>query len=170
MIHYVTSVIQAVKEVYSSRKYILISIATFLIIFSFNAVIDNYKLLLNIFSPLLFLSLIGSTIKNITAASLGILLILSLLAGVVTSMSIFVLQRQLKGSAGIGISSIITSLIAPSCTSCALGLLSILGLSGVIAFLPFQGVELGIGGIIVMVISIVYLSQKITAKTCILTP
>lgn len=168
MKHYVTAVYTALQEVYAKKGYLLLSIITFALIFSFNVTITNYKLLFAEFSTSLFVALLFGSFKVLAPVTLSLLIIMAILAGIVVACSIFILKRQLQGNASAGFVSIIASLIAPSCSSCALGLLSILGLGGFIAFLPFKGVELGIIGVIALMISLVYLSQKIIAKTCII--
>jgi hypothetical protein len=90
----------------------------------------------------------------------------SLLSGIVLSLSLFLLKRQLSYSAGIGLSGIITSILTPACSSCALGLAGILGIGGFLSVLPFKGMELGVVGIVLLLISIVYLSKKITMIIC----
>ena len=99
-------------------------------------------------------------------SSLILLIAMSVLAGIVVSMSVFLVRRQIKGSAGAGSSSVLISILAPSCPSCAIGLLSVLGLGGFIGALPFKGVELGVVGVIGLLISLVYMSEKIVTKTC----
>jgi len=62
--------------------------------------------------------------------------------------------------------SVLVSIVAPACPSCAIGLLSILGLGGFLAVLPFKGLELGVLGVVVLIFSTVYLSGKIVTNTC----
>lgn len=166
MKHYLTIVYTALQEVYAKKRYLLFSTITFFFIFSFNVTINNYKLLFAEFSGSLFLSLLLGSFKVLPPLTLIFVIIMSVLAGIVVSLSIYLLGRQLQGRAGAGLLSIIVSVIAPSCSSCALGLLSILGLGGFIAVLPFKGVELGVIAIIILIFSLIYLSQKIVAKTC----
>ena len=157
---------KAFKEVYNQKKYYLISGTITALLFLFNTLINNYKLLKNEFSIHLFWALIKGAVRNVEPISLLFLVLISLLAGIVVSMSIFLLRKQIVLGAGIGSSGIIVSILAPACPSCALGLLSILGLGGFLAVLPFKGLELGFLGVIVLAFSIWFLARKITTNVC----
>lgn len=99
------------------------------------------------------------------AFSLVVLLCISLLGGIVISLSLFLVRRQIQAGIGWG-SGIAVGVLAPACPSCAIGLASLLGLSGFFAVLPFKGRELGILGIGILLGSLFYLSNKISTKTC----
>ena len=156
----------ALKEVYKNKGYLFFTIGFSIVIFLFNALINNYKLLLSSFSFKLLFSLIGGIMTTITPTSLIFLVIISILAGIVISMGIFLIRRQIKGSVGTSAASVVIGIAMPACPSCAIGLLSILGLGGFLAVLPFKGLELGVLGVILLVFSTVYLSGKIVADTC----
>ena len=68
---------------------------------------------------------------------------------------------------GAGFSGIVAGIIAPACPSCALSILSVMGVGGALAFLPFGGLELGFVAIIILIISLFYLSNKIMTKVCV---
>mgnify|MGYP001560699227 CR=1 FL=1 len=163
---YINKVQEALKEVYSFKKYFLVTFSVALAIFLFNTLVNNYRILFSDFSFSLFFSLLKGALASMTALSFILLIIMSVLAGVVTTMTIFLVKRQVKGSLKAGTSSIFISLIAPACPSCAIGLLSVLGFGGFLAVLPFKGLELGFLGIGLLGASIVYLSNKIATKTC----
>lgn len=157
---------EALKEVYAEKKYWVFSGLFSLLVFSLNALIGNYKLIASQFSSLLLLDLIVSAHSTMPATSFVFLLIISLLSGVVFSFSIFLFRRQITYSAGVGLTGIVSSVLAPACSSCALGLAGILGVSGVLSLLPFKGLELGVLGIMLLGVSIIYLSEKISTKVC----
>jgi len=159
-------IIRALHEVYSEKKYFLFSGIFSLSVFSFNAAIRNYKLLFSEFSISLFLNLVLSAHSSMSLISFVFLVVVSLLSGVVFSLSLFLLRRQVTYSAGIGLSGIITSILTPACSSCALGLAGILGIGGFLSVLPFKGLELGVLGIILLGVSLLYLSGKIATKFC----
>lgn len=156
----------ALKEVYKNKGYLFFTIGFSIVIFLFNALINNYKLLLSSFSFKLLFSLIGGIMTTITPTSLIFLVIISILAGIVISMGIFLIRRQIKGSVGTSAASVVIGIAMPACPSCAIGLLSILGLGGFLAVLPFKGLELGVLGMVLLIFSTVYLSGKIVADTC----
>ena len=157
---------EALKEVYSKKKYFLFSGLCSLWVFSLNAVIGNYRLLWSDFSLPLFFDLVFNAHQSMSGISFIFLIVVSLLSGIVFSLSIFLLKRQVEYSAGIGLSGIITSILTPACSSCALGLAGILGISGFLSLLPFKGLELGALGILMLLVSVVYLSRKITIVVC----
>ena len=151
---------------YSSRKYLVIIIGVALVLFLFNTLVNNYRILFSDFSFSLFFSLLSGTLTSMTVFSVVLLIIMSILAGVVTAMTVFLVKKQVKGNLMASLPSILVSLIVPACPSCAIGLPSILGFSGFLAMLPFKGLELGFISIGILGVSTIYLSNKITTKTC----
>ena len=163
---YINQVQEALKEVYAEKKYFVFSALFALAVFSLNALIGNFKLIASQFSLLLIFDLIVSTHSTMSVVSFSFLVIISLLSGLVFSFSIFLVNRQLSYGAGIGLSGIIAGVLTPACSSCALGLAGILGISGFLSVLPFKGLELGVLGIVLLSFSLVYLSGRIATKVC----
>ena len=166
---HVNNVKGALEELYSSKKYLIITFSAAILLFLFNILINNYQILLSDFSFSLFSLLIKGTISMMTTSSLFFLIITSVFAGVVLAMILFLIKRQIKGSIGASSSGIFVSLIAPACPSCSIGLLSVFGFGGFLAFLPFKGLELRFLSVGLLGVSTVHLSNKITTKTCDLT-
>src|SRR3989338_4019416 len=162
---YVHEIKKALKEVYESKNYLLLTSVLAFIIFSFNILITNSKLIFSNFSFQLISSLLIGSFTSISNISLIFLILISILAGIVLSMSIFLVRRQVFSTVSIGSSSIFVSVLTPSCPSCAIGLLSILGLGSFVAVLPFKGLELGFLGVILLTITLIFLSVKINTKT-----
>ncbi len=160
------TIVEAFREVYSEKKYFLWSGFFSAVVFSLNAAIGNYKLLFSEFSLKLFFTLVISAHSSMSLISFIFLVMVSLLSGIVFSLSLFLLRRQISYSAGIGLSGIITSVLTPACSSCALGLAGILGIGGFLSVLPFKGLELGVLGILLLLISMVYLCRKIMVQVC----
>lgn len=158
-------VVAACKEVFSQPKYVAIALLATVILASLNLLITNYQLILNNFSLTLLYSLTIIALVNGPLFTSSILLSTSLLAGMVFSMSLFIMAKQLRAGLGAG-STVLVSVLLPSCPSCALGPLTALGLGGLLAFLPFNGLELSFAAIVLLMVTIVYLSNKITAKVC----
>ena len=157
----------ALNQVYSRKKYWVITAVAALLLFSLNAVIRNYSLLVSQFSFKLLFLLIISLRTTFTLFGFISLVLISFLGGIVIAYSTFLIHRQLSLSAGVGVPSILTAVLAPACPSCAVGLFGILGLGGFLTFLPWKGQELSIVAIIIALLSLAYLSQKITATTCV---
>lgn len=163
---YIKKVTEALKDVYHVKRYYAISFSVALALFLFNALINNYRIILSDFSFKLFFFLLIGTLSSIATSSLIMLIVMSILTGIVIAMTIFLLRRQTKGVIEASSSGLFVSIIAPACPSCAIGLLSVLGLGGFLAVLPFKGLELGVLGVILLIVSVIYLSNKITTKTC----
>lgn len=153
---------------YNFKLYFLVTLSVALIIFLFNILVSNYRILFSFFSFPLIFSLIKGMLISMTTISIIILTVMSVLAGIVTAMTIFLVKRQFKWNIKAGSSGILASLIAPACPSCSIGLLSVLGFSGFLAILPFKGLELGFFGIGILGLSVVYLSNQITTKLVVL--
>lgn len=160
------TVIPAWKEVYQDRRYFFMTGISAVILLSLNAVVKNYTVLWTNFSFSLLWSLIYGLIISFTPLALLMLIIISLLGGIVLTLSLYLVKRQLALQASLGTSGILIAIFAPACPSCALGLLGLLGISGVLAFLPFKGYELGMLGIMLLLSSVTYLSTKIMATVC----
>ncbi|MBS3137309.1 hypothetical protein J4232_02660 [Candidatus Woesearchaeota archaeon] len=161
---------EALKEVYSSKKYFFISFVVALAFFLFNVFINNYSIIFSNFSFLLFFSLLKGAIFTMTAYSFIFYILTLFLASIVAAMVIFLVRRQVNGTLGMSSSGIIVSLIAPSCSSCAIGILSMLGVGGFLAILPFKGAELWFFGVGLLGVSTVSLSNRIITKTCSIPP
>lgn len=166
MIKYIDNTKQALKEVYTKKRYLVITLITAFIIIAFNLLVTNYRIIFSNFTPKLVFSLFIGGFYNIETLPLIFLIITSISAGVLLSMGIYIIRRQISGSVGVGSSSIAMSVIAPACPSCAIGLISTLGFGSFFAFLPFRGLELGVLAVIIIAASIIYMSGKIVTKTC----
>ena len=163
---YIDNTINALKEVYSHNSYFAVSFISAILIYSLNAVAHNYKILASQFSFSLLFSLIIGAPKAMVASSFIFLVIISIFAGILVSMSIFLLKRQIMDGVYASGTGIVVSILAPACPSCALGLLGILGIGSFLSVLPFKGLELGLLGVFIVVASLFYLSNKIMTNTC----
>ena len=163
---YLETIINASKEVYSTKRYCLLTLLSALLLVSLNAVMRNYQLLFKNFSFSLLLSLIYGLITSFTPLALILLVIISLLGGAVVTFSVYLIRRQIALQASAGIPGILIAILAPACPSCALGLLGLLGISGTLTFLPLQGYEFALLSIILILFSIAYLSAKIVSNIC----
>jgi len=164
MIKPINNIFSAYKEVYANKWYFLITLITAAVLFSLNAVIRNYKLLFHDFTFSLLWSLIMGLGVTFTRWGLFSLMAISLGAAMVLSFSLYLIRRQTRSTAGIP--GLLAALLAPACPACALNLFGMIGLGSVVAFLPFKGAELSLAGIIIVIISIVYVSGKVVAQTC----
>ncbi len=161
--------VQSCKQVYSHKIYYGVTAATFAILFSFNALFRNRNLLLENFSWKLAFSLVEGIFASFSLPSLVLLVSSCILAGVVVTFSVFLVKRQVAGSAESAEASLpglILSILLPACPSCALSIFGLLGVGSSLAFLPLQGLEFGILTLGVILFSLFYLSKKIATTVC----
>ena len=167
--NYLKNCIQAGKTVYQNKGYLGITVFSSLILFSFNALFRNWRILWENFSLKLFFSLIGGIFTSFSPASLFLLIISDLLAVIVVTFSIFLIKRQVAEraeNAEASLPGLILSILLPACPSCALSIFGLIGVGSSLAFLPLQGLEFGLLTIGVILISLSYLAKKITAAVC----
>jgi len=163
---YLQEVKKAFSEVYKIKKYYLVTLFSLLLLLLSNPLAINYKLIMDNLSIKLMVNLFIGYLLNLSFIHLILVITLSLLAGIVTSFSIFIIRRQISTNFSGSITGIITAIIAPACPSCALGIFSVLGLGGLLTFLPFKGLEIGLISLIILIITLVYLAKKINTKSC----
>ena len=99
-----------------------------------------------------------------------ILLILNaLLVGinlVLAMKTIYLLKHQGKIRLSLGGASIL-GLITTGCSSCGFSLISLLGLSASLSFLPLHGLELHIGAVVLLLLSFFYMVYQLhKAEVC----
>ena len=161
----------AFKTVFSRAKYIAISFFIALLFFAINIYIPNTSIILNSIKNFRFgytIPLLGYLFAGgmgfMMAHTLAILIIISILFGAAVSLMAYRINNIKAGLAGKKTTAIavILGFAAPGCAVCGIGLLPLLGLGSVIAYLPFQGLEIGILSIGLLVFSISALSKGIT--------
>jgi uncharacterized membrane protein len=54
-------------------------------------------------------------------------------------------------------------LAAPACAACGLGLLSLLGIGGAVAYLPFQGTEVAILSVALLAFAVFHLNKSMVS-------
>ena len=166
IVNYWNALESSLKQIYSIKGYYLLTIIFAVAIYSLNALIHNYRLVFDQFSFLVMFNLILYFHQTIGFSSYLFLAVLSVLTGVIVAMSVYLLRRQIKTGVYASSSGFIASLLAPACPSCALGIFGMIGLGGFISVLPFKGLELGILGLLIVVVSMFYLGKKINTTVC----
>ncbi len=154
------------QEVFSKKSYLLITLIASTIFYSLNTLIYNFSLIKNRFSFKLVVDLWRAPFFTFPFSGLFSLLLMSLLGGIVFSLFIYLIKRQLEWDNSTGIVGMFVAIFLPACSSCALGLFGLLSIGSFLTYLPFKGQEIGFIGIIIIFGSILYLCQKIAAKTC----
>jgi predicted membrane-bound spermidine synthase len=119
--------------------------------------------------------LLGSITTNFMFLSALTTIVISLLVGVNIALMLYLYRRQKAGLSrnGIAVSTFVTiiGMFGIGCAACGslilTGLLSVVGGVGVLTLFPFQGQELGIVGVIVLLYATYFLVQKIIRSiTC----
>ncbi len=159
---YLRNIQDAFREVFSSKGYWALALFSAAILYSLNAVIQNRKLLTGNFSFSLLWALIKGLNATFTVSSYILLIAIVLLGGITITFSIFLLRRQIAMGASAGVGAI-AAVVAPACPSCALGVLGSIGLGGAAGFFPLGGVEIALFALLLLIISMTYLSSKIVS-------
>lgn len=169
-------IFQALQKVFSRATYVFTALATSAVIFAFAAWLPNIRLIASVvgssdasFSQKLGIpiSLLGSIATNFTMLSASYTIAIAVLFGVNLAMVIYFLKRKISEVKQTGITmgflGIASGVLGVGCAACGSFLLtsglSLVGASGILAFLPFAGVEFGIIGVILLSVSI-YLTAK----------
>jgi len=176
-------VLRTLKEVFRNYRYVLIALIFAFAIFAFSLWLRNLPLLGNIISSpafnllgklTLFVKLLGGITTNATPFSATLIIAMSTLFGVNVSLILYYLvkRRGVPVKEGVGAAGALSSgLLGVGCASCGSFLLgSILasfGASGLITLLPLQGEEFSILAIILLGLSIYWISKSIQSdKVC----
>lgn len=158
--------------VFKNFKYILLALVISFIYLLVAILIPSYSIIkffwgssMPIFN--LIKLAIDFFISNSTNLTRTFVLIISILSGLNFSMLVFYLKKRisLQKNIGTGFLGMIAGILGIGCASCgSIILSSIFGLTAATNFLrvlPFNGLEFGIVGILLLLLSIYFLSTKI---------
>ncbi|MEK9176451.1 MAG: hypothetical protein AAB520_03345 [Patescibacteria group bacterium] len=164
------------RQVFSKPAYIALSIATFAIVITLAIWLPNINFLAHTATSDTFTlsqkvgivsSVFGSIQTNFTPLSRSITLVVVFLFSINISLFIYFILRaaRLSREAGISTSGFILGMIGVGCASCGSVILSsFLGVgttAGFIGILPLRGQEFGLLSVVLIGISIYFLSRKI---------
>ncbi len=171
-------VLQALQKVFRKPAYVLIALITSAVVFAFAVWLPNLSLIVKImghpgitFSQKLSLpaSLLGSIVTNFTLLSATYTILIAILFGMNVSMITYFLRRRIddvrQAGLGTGLLGITSGVLGMGCAACGSFLLtSILSLSGaswLLSYLPLDGAEFGILGVILLAVSLYLTAKKI---------
>ena len=121
----------------------------------------------------LMIALLAGMWTAMSKLSLTLLMIVAILTGANLTLVVQRLRTILasgKISFVVGSSSLL-GIVGSGCASCGLPILALLGVSGAIAYLPFQGVELSVLATILLSLSLYFLlKSKSQEKVCAVDP
>ncbi len=171
-------VIQALQKVFRNPAYVVPALFISVSIFVFAVLLPNIRLVAGVaISPdvsllskiELLLSLLGSIGTNFTTLSASYTIIIAILFGVYLSMLVYFIKNRVRDISQSGIATgtlgIISGILGVGCAACGAflltSILSTLGIAGIVRYLPLNGGEFGIVGVILLVVSIYITAKKI---------
>lgn len=116
------------------------------------------------------LSMYGTLGSNFTLFSATLLIITVVLFGINIALLTFYIRRRQEASRGTvahmaSIGGVVSAVLGIGCAACGsvvlTSLLGLFGASGLLLLLPLHGVEFGIVGLVLLVVSIRYLIKRI---------
>jgi len=170
---------QAFTEVFAHTFYIALASVLALFAFAFAVWLPNFGLIGEVFNtssaPLaaklkVAISLLGGISTNFSFLSAGYTIAIATLFGVNIAMVVYFLKRTRAGlgkqNLAAGVGGVASGALGIGCAACGsfllMTILSSLGAAGALALLPLKGGEFGIASVILLTISLVLISKKIT--------
>ncbi|MDP4038958.1 MAG: hypothetical protein Q8P57_00025 [Candidatus Pacearchaeota archaeon] len=152
---------QLQNKIFKNKRYIVLSLSVAILFYLLNAVISdifsiksfysNYKFLFAL--KLTYLDILGFHNRILTHSFVS-LIIISILFGILVSLLTYKTSKNLserKNKSGfIASAGIFLGVLAPGCITCGVGLASLLGLGAFLTFLPYEGLELSLLSIILL--------------------
>jgi hypothetical protein len=172
------SIFYSWKKVFGDKKYVLISLLVALGFYLINALIAKFRNIKTFYSILSFREASFLSVKNLfmfnielkTHSFISLIIISVLLGTLVSFVSYKTKSIKVSSSKNLGVFStvgVFLGIIAPGCAACGVGLASILGFSAFLVFLPFEGLELSILSIILLLVANYKISKGlITENVC----
>lgn len=178
-------VISALKKVFRKPKYIVLSLCTSFLVFAFAVWLPNARLIVTImghpgisFSERVEIpiTLLGSIVTNFTLLSALYTIVIAILFGIHVSMVVYMVREKIaflrKSGLASGFLGIVSGILGMGCAACGSLLLtagiSLVGASAILSFLPFNGAEFGILGVLLLWISLYKIAKRIefSNETC----
>lgn len=171
-------VFQALQKVFRRPQYALLAFVTSVTVFVFAVWFPNLPLIARIMGhpDILFsqkfdlpISLLGSIVTNFTLLSASYTIAIAILFGINLSMLVYFLRRRVaevkQGGIATGIFGITSGVVGIGCAACGsfllTSILSLVGASWILSFLPLRGAEFGILGVILLSTSLYTTAKKI---------
>jgi len=157
---------EVIRKVFTNPIYLLFALAITLVFYILNAFILQWKNLDLVTTQNVASFFTVGIYYLTTRISFYSLLLLSLLTGVLIALLLYRVKMVLAANqnrAGIVSSlGILAGILVPGCASCGIGLAAVLGLSASLSVLPFQGIEISIFAIMILIIAISMVVQSMT--------
>lgn len=171
-------VIAALQKVFQNARYALLAFVVSIGVFVLALWLPNMRLIVSMMGhpgiPLaqkfdLPISLLGSIVTNFTLLSALYTVAIALLFGMNVAMITYFLRRRIddarQAGLGTGFLGIVSGVLGMGCAACGSFLLtsalSLFGASWLLSYLPLNGGEFGVLGVILLVISLCFTAKKI---------
>ncbi len=160
------------KQVFKNKRYVVGALISIIVFYCLEVFFSNYKNLMIISETHGFLQMakafplfLISYGDFFTEKFLIGLIILSVLFGILFTLITYktkMIKEFSKKGGALATVGIFLGIIAPGCSACGVGILSVLGISSAtLSFLPFGGFELIIISILVMIYSVYKITYDI---------
>lgn len=166
------------RQVFSQFRYIVIAIITSIIVFTFAVWLPNFRLIskiifnssASVLEKISFLfSLFGSIQTNFSIISASYTIIIAILFGINIALLVYYVRSRQVSALGSGatlsVGGLISGMFGIGCATCGTfiltSVLALVGVGGIITFLPFGGEEFGILGIVLIIYATYYIAKKI---------
>ena len=166
--------------VFRNKRYALLAGVVALIVFAFAVWLPNIRLIFSIITDstipvylkLTFpIHLLESITINFTTLSASYTIVIAILFGIDMAMLSFFLRTRIAGVKQSGIATgffgIASGILGMGCAACGsfilTSVLSLVGASSILAFLPLKGEEFGIIGVILLLASLYLTAKQIPA-------
>lgn len=170
--------IQALQKIFRKPMYILLALTTSSAVFAFAVWLPNIPLIVKVMGHPgisltqkfdLPISLLGSIATNFTLLSASYTIAIAILFGMNVSTIVYFLRRRIdevrQTGMTTGLFGITSGVIGMGCAACGsfflTSILSLVGASGILAFLPLNGGEFGILGVALLGTSLYMTAKKI---------
>lgn len=159
--------LEAFGKIFRKAEYIAITVGVFLLILFVALILPNIRLVIEFasltqtsFSETLLLTfnLAGSLKTNFTVLSALATVLTALLFGINVSMVTYYVREKKRALKKQGVATgtvgLIVGILGIGCASCGSLLVSLIGLGGALAVMPFGGQEFGVLGVLLLLFSV----------------
>lgn len=170
IMHRIDEIKESLNTVYSKPKYIFLAALIAFLIFSLFLFLTNIPIFLQAWSvggfalfPKVSLNIINTILSVSGRLALSLMIAIAIMGGINISMVIF--KFRATRSMGLNFASIggiLGSAFGVGCPACSTSLISILGISGGLAVLPFKGVEITSLGLLILLVAFYFTAKSIS--------
>ena len=164
------------KEVFSKPFYVLVAFSGALLFYLLNVIISdfsglraiagNYSFFISM--KLVFYYFVGF-LSTLDLYSAFFIVLIALLFGSYISLFTFkVVQIRKSRDEGSFVCTlgVLLGFIATGCAACGVGIASVLGLGGFLIFLPFNGMEIYVIAVILLLYANISISGRVVSNAC----